>query len=131
MKLKLQTYSEFECQSAVISYIELLKNQTKKLTYHASPNECVNMQMMGKAKKAGMRKGWPDIEIFLSDSRMFFVEMKLPGTGLKDHQRHLHNELRALGYPVYVIRENTPQKAQNALAKILREDFSFTQATLR
>jgi len=58
---------------------------------------------MRNAKLDGMLPGWPDIEV-LTDSRTLFFEVKREGGRLTDTQRKLHEEIRALGYSVAVVR---------------------------
>ena len=63
------------------------------------------VQMGGLALKfvsPGMA-GVPDRLVLLPDGKMAFVEMKAPGKKARPLQRLRHEQLRDLGFPVYVI----------------------------
>ena len=47
--------------------------------------------------------GWPDRIILLPDGKFGFVEVKAPGKEPRPLQVHRHEQLRALGYPVFVL----------------------------
>lgn len=47
--------------------------------------------------------GWPDRIILLPDGKFCFVEVKAPGKEPSPLQIHRHEQLRALGYPVFVL----------------------------
>lgn len=47
--------------------------------------------------------GVPDRLVLLPDGKMAFVEMKAPGKKARPLQRLRHEQLRDLGFPVYVI----------------------------
>ena len=47
--------------------------------------------------------GWPDRIILLPDGKIGFVEVKAPGEKTRKLQVHRHDQLRALGYEVFVL----------------------------
>nr|DAV53434.1 MAG TPA: Nuclease [Caudoviricetes sp.] len=47
--------------------------------------------------------GVPDRIVLLSDKKMAFVELKVPGKKLRPLQEKRKRQLEALGFPVYVI----------------------------
>lgn len=47
--------------------------------------------------------GWPDRIVILPDGKFGFVEVKAPGEKPRPIQVHRHNQLRQLGYKVYVL----------------------------
>ena len=47
--------------------------------------------------------GWPDRIVLLPDGKVGFVEVKAPGEKPRALQVHRHEQLRALGYSVYVL----------------------------
>ncbi len=49
--------------------------------------------------------GWPDRMVLLPGGKIAFVEVKAPGKEPRPLQLHRHDQLRALGFPVYVIDE--------------------------
>lgn len=47
--------------------------------------------------------GWPDRIVLLPDGKFGFVEVKAPGKEARPLQIHRHEQLKALGYPVFVL----------------------------
>ena len=47
--------------------------------------------------------GWPDRIVLLPDGKVGFVEVKAPGEEPRILQLHRHEQLRQLGYQVYVL----------------------------
>lgn len=47
--------------------------------------------------------GWPDRIVLLADGRSGFVEVKAPGKLPRALQVHRHEQLRRLGFPVFVL----------------------------
>lgn len=47
--------------------------------------------------------GWPDRIALLPDGKIGFVEVKAPGKHPRALQTHRHEQLRCLGYKVYVL----------------------------
>lgn len=47
--------------------------------------------------------GWPDRIVLLPDGKFGFVEVKAPGKEPKALQIHRHEQLRALGYRVFIL----------------------------
>ena len=47
--------------------------------------------------------GWPDRIVLLPDGKVGFVEVKAPGKKPRPLQVHRHEQLRKLGYQVYVL----------------------------
>lgn len=47
--------------------------------------------------------GWPDRIVLLHDGKIGFVEVKAPGEKPRKLQIHRHDQLRALGYRVFVL----------------------------
>ncbi len=47
--------------------------------------------------------GWPDRIVILPDGKFGFVEVKASGEKPRPIQVHRHNQLRQLGYKVYVL----------------------------
>ena len=47
--------------------------------------------------------GWPDRILLFPDGRVAFVEVKAPGEKPRPLQVHRHEQLRALGFQVYVL----------------------------
>ena len=47
--------------------------------------------------------GWRDRIILLADGKFGFVEVKAPGEKARKLQVHRHDQLRALGYKVFVL----------------------------
>ena len=49
--------------------------------------------------------GFPDRIVLLPEGKIAFMEMKVPGKKPRPLQVHRHEQLRALGFRVYVIDE--------------------------
>ena len=47
--------------------------------------------------------GMPDRLLLMPGARMAFVEVKAPGKESRPLQTHRHKQLRALGFPVFVL----------------------------
>ena len=47
--------------------------------------------------------GWPDRIVLLPDGKVGFVEVKAPGEKPRPLQVHRHEQLKALGFQVYVL----------------------------
>ena len=47
--------------------------------------------------------GWPDRIVLLVDGRVGFVEVKAPGKLPRTLQKHRHEQLRRLGFQVFVL----------------------------
>lgn len=47
--------------------------------------------------------GWPDRIVLLPDGKFGFVEVKAPGKEPRALQVHRHEQLRALGYRVFIL----------------------------
>ena len=49
--------------------------------------------------------GWPDRIILLPDGKLGFAELKAPGKKPRKLQAHRHEQIRRLGFQVFVIDE--------------------------
>ena len=47
--------------------------------------------------------GWPDRIILLPDGKIGFAELKAPGKKPRKLQAHRHEQIRQLGFPVFII----------------------------
>ena len=47
--------------------------------------------------------GWPDRLVLLPGGKLAFVELKAPGEHPRPLQLRRHDQLRALGFPVFVL----------------------------
>ena len=71
----------------------------------------IEQQLMKKTRQRGVlcekwnagTSGWPDRIVLLPDGKVGFVEVKAPGEKPRALQVHRHEQLRALGYSVYVL----------------------------
>lgn len=75
-------------------------------------------------KAAGVLVGFPDLVAVMPGSRVLFVEMKAPGSGvLSLTQQGLHERFRTLGHPVVTATSiETARHGLQALGVPLRED---------
>lgn len=94
--------SEHAIQAAIVQYLRLVLPAGSLL--HHSPNEEMRPAARRKAKELGTEPGWPDIEIMLPSGRVWFLEVKAPGKYPNAVQRELHDQLRACGHTVDVVR---------------------------
>ena len=76
----------------------------------------------GRALKflSQFHRGMPDRLVLLPKGRVFFVELKSTGRTPEPLQRKAHNDLRRLGFSVYVI--DTTEKLQDLLMILDLED---------
>lgn len=49
--------------------------------------------------------GWPDLEIYPANGRVFFVEFKTPRGSMSKEQREVKAMLEQRGYQVYIVRD--------------------------
>ena len=79
------------------------------------------------AKKAKLRSGlcekwnsgtagWPDRIVLMADGKFGFVEVKAPGKEPRLLQIHRHEQLRALGYKIFVL--DSPEQIGGILDEI-------------
>ena len=61
--------------------------------------------------------GVPDRMVLLPPGRIGFVEVKAPGETPRPLQNHRHRQLRALGFPVFVL--DAPEKIPWVLEEIV------------
>ena len=47
--------------------------------------------------------GWPDRIVLMPDGKIGFVELKAPGKKARVLQEHRHEQLRKLGFKVFVV----------------------------
>lgn len=55
---------------------------------------------VAKMKECGMKRGFPDLQLFWPGGHVLFVEMKAPKEKPEPHQLELHDQLRRLGHTV-------------------------------
>ena len=60
--------------------------------------------------------GMPDRIVLIPGGRMAFVEVKAPGKEPRPLQTHRHQQLRALGFPVFVLDD--PEKVPWILEEV-------------
>ena len=54
-------------------------------------------------RRGGLCEGWPDRLVLLPDGKFGLVEVKAPGKKPRVLQEHRHDQLRSLGYKVFVL----------------------------
>lgn len=64
------------------------------------------MRELAKAKRKGALPGFPDLIVlpFIASGPAIFLEVKAEGNYADKNQRAMHEQLRALGYRVAVVR---------------------------
>lgn len=77
-----------------------------------------------EAKRTGMEAGEPDLRIYCRDSAgiqmTVLIENKNGGGYLSQEQKDRHEALERLGFPVYVIKTDYPERAAKAAIALLR-----------
>jgi hypothetical protein len=68
----------------------------RKCTTIAAKHRCILL-------KVEKRKGWPDRILMCPNGQMAWLEFKRPGEMPTKFQEHIHQELRAMNFRVYVV----------------------------
>jgi hypothetical protein len=95
--------TEAQLQNLVADYLRVALPEGS--LFHHSPNEGkshVSWRM--KQKKAGMRAGMPDLEIFCPGVQPIFIELKVGRNTLSVHQNETLQILSNLGYTTAVCK---------------------------
>lgn len=106
--------TEFTIQSYV-------STQLKKLgiLHHGDQNAGQRTRNAGgRAKASGMRKGWPDMCVVYKNT-IHWIEFKSARGYLSQDQRDVHRLLKNNRQNVYVVQEDTKEKAWAVTKKIL------------
>jgi len=100
--------TERAIQRAVVAYLRQVL--PRAIVHHSVNEQALSGRdrraasiAMHNAKLDGMLPGWPDIEV-LTDERTLFFEVKREGGKLSPAQAGIHEQIRALGYSVAVVR---------------------------
>ena len=123
--LKGYKFSEYDGHKQLAAWLAVVAQQTKALTYHSSPNGLLSRHLIGMAVAAGMRKGWPDLQIHLNDGRTMFIELKLKNNDLSENQKMIHKEIRMMGFDVHVVRFVTPNQCVDKVRDLLNEEYGM------
>lgn len=115
--------AEEKLQAQVMQYLTLALPDGA--VAHHSPGEGLrSKRAQGELKRSGHQKGWPDIEIVFR-GRIYFIELKVPGTYPSPAQRAMHKRLMYADAPVMLCRSGTEVEAQLREACIpLRATFT-------
>jgi len=76
-----------------------------------------------KAVKQGLKKGEPDLRIYLAGGKCLFVELKKQDGTTKPHQKARHELLRSLGFEVHVLRAPNGIEAWAELENIIKNAY--------
>jgi hypothetical protein len=112
--------TEFEEQTALVHYLELLKSQGKIVVFSASPNNTYTKSFSQRRKQVaeGVRKGMPDLCI-VSPKDVIFIEMKrVKGGVLSTEQKEWGNALISTGSVKYSVCKGF-QEAKEFLESVL------------
>lgn len=88
---------------------------------HAADQNAGNrtLRQGARLKVLGMTAGEPDLRLYLPGGRLVLVEMKAAGGSASKVQKARHEALRALGFPVHVLKVKTPAAAVAGIVDIL------------
>jgi hypothetical protein len=101
---------EAKLQAQVMQYLALALPQDA--VAHHSPGEGLrSKRAQGELVRSGHKKGWPDIEIVWR-GRVFFTELKAPGSYPSAAQREMHKRLMYCDAPVMLCRSLAEVEAQ-------------------
>jgi hypothetical protein len=93
---------EEKLQAAVMQYLALALPHDA--IAHHSPGEGLrSKRAQGELARSGHKKGWPDIEIVWR-GRVYFIELKVPGSYPSAAQREMHKRLMYCDAPVMLCR---------------------------
>jgi hypothetical protein len=115
---KLPTLSEGEIHASIVDYLN--KAAPKGMVWHHSPNEGKRgWKAQSWLKKAGVRAGWPDLEIFYR-GRVLFLEVKSKRGITSDAQDEVALLLPDAGFRAPIIVRSL-EDAMAALAHFAHE----------
>ena len=91
-------------QEQIVDYLNI-----KKVMHMAIPNELGGGGKSGmlrtlRHKRMGMRKGSPDLILFMPNARLVCIEVKTKGSYQSESQKVFESEVKQLGFEYYVIR---------------------------
>lgn len=95
--------SEYAIQCAVVGYLTLALPKGCGVAWTCHPSGGGGHVRGAMLKRAGLRPGWPDLELY-HDGRAFFIEMKTDKGRLSKAQTECHADLWAAGCHVAVCR---------------------------
>jgi hypothetical protein len=114
-------WSEDDLQMAIAQYL-----RRAGICFAADQNAGRRSLRDGARRKAmGMTAGEPDIRLYLPGGRCVFIELKAKTGSVSPEQKARHEELRAMGFVVHVIKSSTPEDAIEKLIDILKKEHAL------
>ena len=118
--------SEKHISRAIVLYLDGLKKEGR-LTYYVNlEGGRRDIRQQVSMKQQGARPGRPDLEIFVSDGRVIFVELKRKKGGrLSAAQSQEIEDLRRFGHSCHVIRAVDERDGVGQLEAVLESISIF------
>tara|TARA_R110002020_G_scaffold462012_1_gene681273 strand:- start:148 stop:498 length:351 start_codon:yes stop_codon:yes gene_type:complete len=108
--------TEAQLQNLVADYLRVALPDGS--VFHHSPNEGKShVAHRIKLKKAGMRTGWPDLEIFCPNTKPIFIELKVGRNRVTPQQNETLNNLASCGCVTAVCK--TLDEVRKVIEKIV------------
>jgi len=106
MKARLPVPTEREVQRSILAAIRVMGLRAVHIPNGAylSGNAAQRVRQWGALLGDGALPGFPDLLVMTRDGRAGFMEVKRPGGAVAPRQTACHDELRADGFPVAVVR---------------------------
>ena len=123
-KIKTRIYED-ELQAEACLILDSYKKKGIAVDYAGDMNAGKRgFKAQALAKRTGMRKGEPDLRIYLDGAITVMIEFKVKGHGsVSKDQKKRHAELEALGFDVRVWRMKLVSEVRPALEGLLREYY--------
>lgn len=99
----LNAQPEHALQVAVVRYLEVSLPKSVLFTSSLAGVKLTKGQA-GKARAAGLRPGWPDLQFLFPDGVTRYIELKAPKGVMSDHQIFFHLVASAYGDIAVVCR---------------------------
>jgi hypothetical protein len=114
---------EWRLQAEAVAGLDALISQGLPFAYAASLEGVIgnlNPYQARLAKATGVKRGEPDLRIYLPAGRLLMIELKGKDGRLSPDQKERIPVLQALGFAVQVIKAETPEAMREAVTAAVK-----------